>query len=352
MLVGIDATRLEQLQKLFAAAGLEVRGVTATGLALAGTFRRETGDTLVLFGGHGTELVRREAGRPVSIRHLNGVPATGDVAERLTGELARALSLGGGGGAGSVALVGGPDFSDADVAALSDRLGRDVHSATPLEALGELSAVASLNGEAAGVVSDRVWPAVALAGLGARGGALPVDFLDPKLAPPPPPRFDRKVIYGAMAGVLLVGGLAWLWTSAGGAEAEAARLEATVDADKADVEAAEKLIAEVQFGRGYYETRPPALGLMTGLAEAFPDAGGIWAGAMSMRADGKSQIQGKAADDKVVLSLRDELMGRPAFRDVQLIDLRQSTGKTPDTSYSLGFNYQPTNAVVVKKEGR
>ena len=108
----------------------------------------------------------------------------------------------------------------------------------------------------------------------------------------------------------------------------------------------------MQFGRGYYETRPPTLDLMAELAQSFPADGGIWAGGLGMRADGKIQLQGRAADGKVVLSLRDNLMARPAFRDVNLQDLRQASGKSPDTSFSLVFSFQPPKTVVVKKEAR
>ena len=354
LLVGLDAGRLEQLKKLCAAAGLDLAAVTSTGLALSQTFARDAAQSVVFFGGGGTELVRRRDGRATGLRHLNGIPAgapVGGVLGPLTGELARALSLNGpgngeetGDAGGSVVLVGDAALTQGDFAALSDRLGRDVHAATALEALGAVPAAANLNGEAAGVAGEGVWPAVALAGLGLTRQGLPVDFLDPKLAPPPPPRFDRRVVYGALGGVLLVGGLAWLWTSASSAEAEAARLgQAVVDAKPA-VTAAEKLIAEVQFGRGFYETRPQALALMSDLAEAFPQRGGIWAAAASTRGDGKSQLQGKADTDKLVLALRDALMSRPAFRDVQLQDLRQATGKQRDWSFSLSFTYRPAPA--------
>ena len=344
LLVGLGEGRVRQLRSLCDAAGLELQAITATGLALSEAFSEDAGDLLVLFGGQGTELVRRRGRRTLGLRHLNGVPRTGEVLPALTGELARALSLGGSAQAGnSVVLIGEPGFNAEDYHELADRLGREVRSTVPLEAMGGLSAVTSLNGEARGVVAERVWPAIALASV-AGTDRLPVNFLDTKLAPPPPPRVDRRIVWGVGLALLLVIGIVAMFLTVRSAEQEAAVLEARLEALEPDITAAEALIEEVQFGRGFYETRPPVLDMMTALSRTFPPDGGIWASSFTMGANGKCQLQGRADTEQAVLSLRDTLMAEPGFSDVQLNDLRQAAGTRDEVSFSLGFTYLATQA--------
>lgn len=344
LLVGIASGRLAQLRALCEAAGLDLVGVTATGLALSQTFRHDTGDVLVLFGGHGTELVRRNAGQAVGLRHLNGVPTTGQgVLPALTSELARALTLGGASAhtGQSVVLIGDSSLDEAQFEALSERLGRQVRSTTPLEALSEVSAVGSLNGEARDVVAERIWPAIALAGLGAGSNRLPVNFLQPKLALPKESRISRPMVLGVLAGVAVLTALVWLVMSVRAAEQEATFLETDLEARQADIEAAQATIDQVRVGRTYFENRPSVLDALADLSRRFPEEGSIWASTFTMRPGGKGQLTGRASDQRVVLSVRDALMADPAFEAINLIDAREAAGRGGQVSFSLSFTYVP-----------
>ena len=351
LLVGIDAARLTQIKSFCAAAGLTPRAVTATGLAVSDAVGPDAGEALVLLG-NGTELVRRDdAGRPLALRHLNGVPGELNAATlpRLSGELARALSFGSGGG--TVALVGPNRLGEADYEALCERLGRAVHAADSAVSFASLPALASLNGEASGLSEDGAWPAAALAALASRN-ALPADFLDPALAPPPPPRFDRRVVLGVAAGLLAAVGLAMAYQSIRDAEFEAEQLDAVVKANAEDVKSAETRIEQIKFGRSFYEDRPPSLEVMSSLAAAFPPAGGIYADNVSVRADGKATVRGKARDQDQILRLQNKLIADPRFAAVELTDSRQSRaaggrdgrGGGEDWTYTISFRFEPTPA--------
>lgn len=342
LLVGISSMRLDQLRALCDAADIEPVGVTATGLALSQTFRRDTGDVLVLFGGHGTELVRRDEGQAVGLRHLNGVPTSGQgVLPALTAELSRALTLGSSSAhpAQSVVLIGESSLPETGYSELSERLGREVRSTTPLEALAEMSTVGSLNGEAQGVMTERIWPAIALAGLGAVAGRLPVNFLDPRLALPKESRISRPVVLGTLAGLLAVAALVWLILAVRSAEQEATFLEKELEDRAADIEAAQATIDEVRIGRTYFEKRPAILDPLADLARAFPEEGTIWVSTFTMRPDGKGQIVGRASDQQAILDVRDALMANPAFQNLQLPDQREASGRRGEWSFTLSFTY-------------
>lgn len=344
LLVGIASGRLAQLKELCQAAELELAGVTATGLALSQTFRHDAGDVLVLFGGHGTELVRRNAGRATGLRHLNGVPQTGQgVLPALTSELTRALAIGGTSAHvdQSVVLIGDSSLEETQYDALSERLGRQVRSTTPLEALSEVSAVGSLNGEAHQVIAERIWPAIALAGLGGGANRLPVDFLEPKLAPPKESRIRRQTVLAMLACVTVLAALVWLVITVHQMEQEAVVLEEALEARQPEIAAAQATLDALRVGRTYFESRPSILDALAELARTFPEEGSVWASAFTMRPGGKGQLTGKASDQQAILSVRDALMADPAFEAINLIDSRAAGGRGGEVSFSLSFTYVP-----------
>src|SRR5687768_3501362 len=215
LLVGLSQDRLDRLKHLCTAAGVTPIAITATGLVVAECLQEREGAAdraVILFSGEGAELVWRTQQGPRAFRHLSGVRGgrgvltaaggSGTSLQSLSAELWRALAMGSGGatgspagGVGRVLLLGDSGFSAQECQDLAGQLGRQVECTDAHQALRHLPAAASLNGQADHVATERLWPAVALAGAAARGvESLPVNFLKPRLAPRPVSRWNRTMV--------------------------------------------------------------------------------------------------------------------------------------------------------------
>jgi hypothetical protein len=367
LLVGLSQDRLDRLKQLCAAAGLTPVGVTATALVVSENIRNEgEGDgAVIVFSGEGAELVLRSDMGPRAFRHLSGVRGgrgvltsaggSGTPLQSLTAELWRALAMGRMGGTAGTApsrvlLLGDSGFSSQECQEMAGELGRQVQCADAQVALSHMPGAASLNGQAEQVAAERLWPAVALAGAGARVESLPVNFLRPKLAPPKEARISRTLVLAIAAAVAVVMGIMVLWWQASQTEALAAEVEAILDERAPDIAAAEEYISKVTYARGFFRTRPPALDALRDLSQSFGREDRIWTTSFSIQESGKGQIQGRAADQRTVLTLNDRLVADGRFQGVKLEDMREATGGGGDRGgrseivFTLSFTYLPQAA--------
>lgn len=353
VLVGLPAALLENLRKALAVAGIEPVAVTATGLAVADAMRdKGTGDRLLVLQNEGAaEVVWQSPHGPRALRHVNTTATTTGGA----GALLRAAATVGFTG-DRVEIVGVEVLPEIDRARFAEGIGREVELREPTKALANVPAVASLNGHGGRVVGERLWPAVALASMSP--AAVPVDFTRPKLAAPKPSRIDRRYVLGGLAALTVVMGITWLWMDAVNAEQRRDQLEALVVEREPEVEAGEAEIARFNFGRTFYEKRPPVLDCLATIASAFGYDDPIWTTSFTMNDAGVAQLQGRATDQMAVLKLRDALVAHPDFTQVQLRDLREarspggSRGGESNT-FTLSFTYiGPSNVPAATEEVR
>ncbi len=208
------------------------------------------------------------------------------------------------------------------------------------ESLKHLPSIALLNGQLEQIASEQLWPAVILAS--AAASDRPVDFLKPKLVAPKESRLDRRWVIGSAVAIAIVAGIVFLWYQATSAEQLRVERETAIDAIATETKAAEAEIERVNFGRTFFEKRPPVLDCLSDLSSFFPPGEPVWLVSFTMRDTGRVTVQGRAADERDVLQLRDSLAGNAAFFGVQLVDLRESAaaaGQRADKTFTLTFSY-------------
>jgi hypothetical protein len=65
----------------------------------------------------------------------------------------------------------------------------------------------------------------------------------------------------------------------------------------------------------------------------------VWATNFTLRDNHKGQLQGKAADQRTVLSVLDRLKNNPHFSAVQLQDLREAGQRSREVAFSISFTF-------------
>jgi hypothetical protein len=330
LIVAMLQKRLDQIKAMTEAAGLQLAGVTSTGLAVS-QLASPASHALVLVGERGAELVVRREGAARLLRHVGGAKSSSTAA--LAPEVRRSLM--------SASAADQPlvvcDATGGNCDALEQSFG--VTAARPtLQQFSATAAPEALNGAAAGLTAGNFLPAVAL---GLAGTTLPVDFLKSRLAPAPVKRFGPRTVAGALLGVAAVAGLYLFYSTVTQAESDAADLSKLVADQKPAVASAATLIDRVNFGRTFFETRTPVLDCLAELSKAFNYDETIFLSSYNFSAAGTGEIKGKAAQDKFVFQLVERLRANKNFSNIERTDLRQSNEKTQEYSFTIRFRFSP-----------
>jgi hypothetical protein len=343
LLVGMQRQRVDAVERMLAAAGLNVVAITSSALALArGATGAERDRPMLLVGRQGAEMVWRHDGAPRMLRHVAvaAVNGHGPVSVGPLGlELSRAVALtrvNGNTTTSELMLWDALGLSSAQVSELAERTGLAVRAGDARKELG----VESVNGQEGGA-AEAFAPALALAVAGADRDLLPVDFKRSHLTPAKVRRMGRKTTWAAVIGAVAVLGTAVLYWDVRIRESELAKLTSDLDQHKNEFKAAENMVGRVTYSRGFFETRPPYLECMRDVTLAFPirESEQIWVTNLTLRENRRGQIQGRANNNETVRTVLESLKRSAKFTGVQLIDLRDSGGRTREVTFSIGFSY-------------
>jgi hypothetical protein len=95
----------------------------------------------------------------------------------------------------------------------------------------------------------------------------------------------------------------------------------------------------VNYGRGFFDKRPPYLEVLRELTTTFRNDEQIYVTNLNLRENHKHTIQGKAARDKIVRDLLDRMKKNPSFGDVRMQEIRETGGKSNEFSFTITFTY-------------
>jgi hypothetical protein len=343
LLAAMLKPQMEKLQRMADAAGLRLLGITSATLALAGAaVNAPTTSLMLTIAPDAMEMAARHEGTPILLRHLaspgaadghrNG--AAHDLAAMIGGEVKRVVTLmpqNGDTGDRSITLWDSIGLSETELPVLRDRAGIAVDNLLDLKTLG----ISTTTPDAA-----RYAPAVALA-VSAAEKRLPLDFLHSRLATVKEARVGRRTVWGAVIGVVAVALIVFLLIDEQHREAELLNLQNLLKMREPDVKSAETLSERLSIGRGWYETRPSMLECLREITRTFRDDEPIWVSSFSLRDNYKGSLKGKAADRKYIIEIADRLQKNKNFADVHY-ELREVGGNSRDVSFSLNFNFSPT----------
>jgi hypothetical protein len=249
---------------------------------------------------------------------------------QLSGELRRALALSQRGGGAEDLLV----WDDVGIEpAVLHELAAETKIAIKR---GDRFQVASVEG----LGSTRAAAGAALALCQFRPELAAVNLLHSRLEVKPPPKFSSRVIWGAVAAlvVLALGGTMLLkWRDDA---AKVAKLRQERDGTKERVEAAKAFVARVNATRTWYETRPNYLECLRAVTLCFPEEGRVWASSVSLREDMRGILMGRAGDEKSVLDVLDRLKASRSLANVKMLHIRGTGAKSTEISFGISFLYR------------
>ena len=351
VLVGVRENQLKNIVAACEAAKVEVLAITSTGLTIATAMAEKEGAAerlLVVQSGGAAEVVWQCPNGPRALRHV-AMPAKAGAASAL---VRAATTTGFTGDRIEIVGVGVTDAEGRD--RLADAVGRSVELREPSSALGTVPAVASLNGESGRVVGEQLWPAVVLASTPA--SAVPINLLKPRLAPKPPPRVDRRWLWGAFITAAVVTLIGFLWYDASTKQAALDDLNAQLKVLEPEVDLATERSNRYAFGRRFFnEGRPPVLEAMSQLAGEFGYGDPIWTSRFTITDAGRATLEGRAQTQQAVLDLYNALSEHPQFTDVSLPNLSEarSTGRRNSdagNAFTMTFTFDPSAPAPAPEE--
>ncbi|GIW76872.1 MAG: hypothetical protein KatS3mg104_1935 [Phycisphaerae bacterium] len=334
LLVGMLKTQAENIQKLADAAGLNLIGICPTSLATSALI--ESDHDLIRVGESGAELVQWRSGmarllRPMPVNHEKD----------LVLETRRVLAIRG--QTGRLKLYDPRGLTSDEQNILCKDLGSEVELLTPDE-LNIRIDTSAMNGSAEVLGRIGYLPAAALSLLALDPRRLPVNFLQGRLAPPRQRRFGRTAYLAAAALFVVVVGLISLVMFVHARESEEMELNERLKSIAKDVKEAQTRLDQFRFGRQYFESRSGYLNCWRELSQTFNYSETIWVTGFVLRSSGEGQLMGKSTDQRLILSLRDRLMNNKFFSRVQLLDLRESSGRNNEITWSISFVYSHAEA--------
>jgi Tfp pilus assembly protein PilN len=367
LLVGVLRQRIDQLDRLARSAGLVPAAITSSALALARGARDAQDDApMLVLGRQGAEMVWRHQGSPKMLRHVSVMAVNGhgpvNVAP-LASELGRNVALTRANGmpvARELLLWDGVGLSPEQVGELATRSGLSVRAGDALATLGveaEPDALAAdgdpVAATAAPAHADVFAPALSLALAAADPQLLAVDFKHSRLTPPRERRFGRRSTWGVILGAALVLAGVGLYAAVERQQSEFDQLNKQLKDTQGDVKDAQAKIDRANYGRGFFDTRPPYLDSLREISTLFRDDERIYVTSFSAKetreqnaAAGKEnreiRVSGKADTDRTVRALVERLKKDPKFANVQLLSstVQEGTGnRSAEVSFSIVASY-------------
>ena len=379
LMLAVQRRRVESAAAAAEAAGLSVRAVTLSAVALATETGRQLahGGAVLHVAPGAAELAIHHDGQPRVLRHLRtpaaagastgaGAPpaaatgiATGiapvvpaeplagepprfaDGAAALTPELRQVLSLmPQNGTAAPTELVVWDGIGLGDLGERwGDQLGVTVRELS-LDSLG----VTLADGEGAGGAGaadrdagGRFATAVALGLEALRSEAPATDLLHSRLVPRKEARVGRWTVWGIVIGAAAVIAIAVSLFDLARQRSEVAEGKAALVKMKPDLEDARGAIERTTHAQKWTSTDTKALELLQDLTLAFPDGGRVWATSLSLQPDGRVTLTCRAVNDEARLDFLKRLREGGQFTDVQAGGTQPAGRGSSELSFTINL---------------
>ena len=332
LLAATPRTRLAQMLKVMAEAGLNVEIVTSTIIELAGVPGDSPSGVALYLSPDGIELGVNSPRGPVLIERLTSTLAQ---PAAVTAEVKRAV-----GAAGftidslnGISIYPSSDEKPAALRSIVEQLG--LKPDTEFGDVGEPDWRGMVPNVLASVACD-----------GPAGVTGPrINFQKSRLAEAPDRWLTRQRAGLLAAGIALAGILLFLVGDWYTQKTHIEDLRETLAAMKPEIAVARANVDRMKLANGWYDTRPAMLDCARAITLAFPTGGQAWTTSLSIRDDMSPRdeitgtLVGKAQSEKIVLELLDRLRTTKRISEVNLLYRRPAERNSKTEAFALTFTY-------------
>lgn len=361
LLMATPKRYIDQVLAVTRAARLDVLAVTPTAASLGWATNRSSRDAMVLsLGAVGAEFTAQSGTSPSVLRHLGPVPPTGPGPLFLS-ELRRTASTvpsappfakpldpgaatnpaadSSNGKPGGRELIVWNGFS-MDLSArqaVGDSLGIPVRA-------GDLATLGVTAGDTTGAAQPGHFaPAVALAlsGLAEAAKDGSVDFLHSRLAAPQKPLIDRRIVWAASIGLLLLLIGAFAIHEQHVDQAELDRETANYAAMEQTYHTAASEVAKIEYARRWQGGTPKYIACLRDLTNAMPDDGETYLTSFDLHETMEGTLSGKStsSNDRSVIAVQDRMKASKFFKKVTLALNARETRNGREVTFTIAFQY-------------
>ena len=343
LLMAARSQIVDQIKELADAAGLHLRSVTVSALALdkalseAGPQQRYGLYTRPTY----CEFWSQSDGRPRSIQHVPMADTSGTAAERaeiLTSTIQRLILLSSQQNQSPphrVTLYDTCSLSDGVIDRLNRQLAPDITVSD-----GNTGPISEGLGSPGSPENAQSIAAAALA-IAAAGPHKPsVDFLNPRIGRKKMSGRRRVTTWAAIAGVVFVVGVGAVVADWQSKSTDIATCTRQLEQISEDVTAAREMVDRISYAGSWSSQKPEFLECLRQLTLAFPESPRVWATSLALSEKAEGSLVGKAVDEQSFYEVLDNIKQNSAFSGVMMMHLRDAGRDSREKEFAVTFRFQ------------
>ncbi len=341
LLLAAQRQLVQQVEELARAAGLRVRSVTVSALALGSALSEadpEHGYGLYVRPTYCEFWSRREAG-PQFINHIpmpaqDGTPS--EHVQALVPMIRRAILLAPPRDAGRPCRI-----TAYDARGVPEDIAAPLHEqlAPGMAVVDGRAALLSQGLDWADGAPERRSVAGVAVALAARAGGPAVDFLHSKLGHRKALVHKRMMVWAAIIGVSLLVATGALLADWRRNSLDVSTYTQQLEEMSGDIATAQEIVDRVSYARPWTSRQPQFLECLRQLTEAFPQEPRIWARSLRLNESGSGALVGKTDREESFYEVLDKLNENKAFTDVKMVYLRDAGRGSREKEFAINFKY-------------
>jgi hypothetical protein len=343
LLVAARREIVNQVRELATAAGLQVRSMTVSALAL-GRMLSEAGPEELQYGLYTRpsycEFWTQANGSPRSIQHVPMAATDGtedQYTELLTSTIQRLIILSSQQGDSPpyrVTAFDGCGLANGVIDRLNERLRPQI---TVAEGNTELLSEVLVSPDHPETAQSAAALAIARADLAVNGPS--VNFLNPRIGARKKTGHKRIAVWAGLIGAACVLTLAAVLADFQADKRDIATYTEQLELMSDDIAAAKELVDRISYASSWTFQKPVFLNCLRELTLTFPDEPTVWATNLRL-SENAGALVGKAVDEESFYQVLDKIKQDPAFSNVQMIHIRNAGRDSSQKEFAVNFEFK------------
>lgn len=342
LLVAAQRQIINQVREMTEAAGLQVRTVTISAMALgrslsgAGPQRRYGLYTRPNY----CEFWSQSNGRLRSVKHVPVTEtkiAVSDQVEHLASTIQRLILLSSEQNQSppyEVTLYDARGVSDGIVNRLGEQLAGQITVSDGNPRLFDEADTSEVSDNAQSIAAA----ALAMDSLGDEKCS--IDFLNPRIGRGKKSDRTRIVSWASIAAVIFVVAIAAFIADWHSKRTDIATCTVQLEQLADDITAAREMVDRISYASSWTSQKPQFMECLRQLTLAFPPISGVWATSLALSEEAEGSLVGKAVDEASFYDVLNNIKENSAFSGVMMTHLRDAGGSSGEKEFAVTFKFK------------